>query len=340
MKFNSLKTKFGFTVSITAFILFASIVTYSVISARKKAIENAENKMVLLAEKYAFKIKAEIELAMNISNNLASTFTSLRQSETIKIDRAGMNKLLVKSLNDNPSFFGICTLWEPNAFDNKDSKFANTKGHDSTGRFIPYWTRHNKNKFILEPLVEYTIDGSGVWYLIPKRTKKEIFLGPYNYKVQGKNVFMASSITPILINNEFQGIIGVDITIDFLQKYVKNAKDEIFKSKVNISIIGNNGTYAANTLYPGKIGKNITEYFDNANEQLQLIKEGKIQKYYQNNNLEVQVPIFIGKTITPWQVRISIADNIILADAKKQMWNLIILGLILVLFLYISKYQD
>ena len=329
MKFNSIKTKLTITVSITTIIILASIVSYTVISTKKLAVQSAEREMILLAEEYALKIKGKIEIGKKISNNLAGTLSTLHQDKNSKIDRAGMNKILLNKLKDNPSIFGICTLWEPNAFDNKDSEFKNTKNHDSTGRFIPYWTRH-KNKFVLEPLVEYTIEGKGDWYLLPKRTKNEVFLGPYNYKVLGKDVFMISLVTPILHNNKFKAIVAVDISIDFLQKYAEKAKDKIFNGKGNISIIANNGIYAANTLNPEQNGKNIAEYFKDVKKQLKSIEVGEIQKYYNNNKLEIRVPFAVEKTITPWQVRISIDKNIIFADAQKQMWILIILGSILI----------
>jgi len=334
MKFNSLKTKLAFTVSFISFIVLGAIITYTVILSRKKAIKKAESEMVLLAEKYALKIKSKIETAMQATNNIASIIVSLHQSKTIEIDRSGINEVLKKILSDNPSFFGIGVCWEPNTFDNKDFEFINKKGHDSTGRFIPYWTRTKGNKFILEPLVDYTIKDIGNWYLISKRTKNEVIISPYSYPVQGKNILVVSLISPIVIKKKFQGVVGIDITIGFLQKYAISAKEEMFEKNVNISIIGNNGIYAANTKNAKLIGKNIK----NAKKQIKLIKKGKIQKIINNNNLEVRVPLLIGKTTSTWQIRISIPKNIILIDAKKQMWNLIILGLIMIIFIVVIIY--
>jgi len=330
-KFQSFKSKLAFTISLAAIIVFGAIISYATISSRNQARQNANKEMVLLAEKYALKIEAQIDLAMNTANTLANNFASFKKQEKLEINRNGMNDLLKEVLKNNKSFFGIYTLWEPNSFDGKDSQFVNEKGHDNTGRFIPYWTINEKEEFVLEPLLDYLQDGPGDYYRIPLKTKKEAIIEPFIYPVQGKDVLLTSLVTPILIDNDFYGIAGIDMTVDFIQNYARHAKSEIHDGGVEITIIANNGTYAANTILPERIGKNVNDYYENADNQIKKIKKGK--KYHTNTNdtLTVCVPINIGKTSTPWQVNISVSEKVILAEANTQMRTMIFLGIILLI---------
>ncbi|GIF22073.1 hypothetical protein BJ973_002400 [Actinoplanes tereljensis] len=89
-------------------------------------------------------------------------------------------------------YLGVWTGWEPNAFDGQDSSYRNKTGHDATGRFIPYWYRDGST-ISLAPLTDYTVEGTGDYYLVPKNTKAEKIIEPYTYAVGGKDVLMTAA---------------------------------------------------------------------------------------------------------------------------------------------------
>ncbi len=335
MKFTSLKIKLAITISIAVGIIFSLTIFYSVISNRKIAIENSEREMTLLAKEYALKIEAEIEIGMDASNTMGSVAKSHKTSSNIDFNRAGMNDFLKQVLNDNPSFLGTYTFWETNSFDGKDNEYIGKIGHDETGRFIPYISKGKNNEIIVEAIVGYSENPD--WYSIPKNTKKEAIIEPYIYTIQGKVVIMTSLITPIVVDNVFVGLIGVDFDINFIQHLAIDAKNKIYNGNAEISIIANNGTYAANTKNTEYIGKNISEFNDN--EIISKIKKGKIFKTQNSEILEINVPINIGKTTTAWSVNVSVPKEIIFADTNKQTLILIIIGIIsIILIIFISLY--
>ena len=339
MKFTSLKTKLATTISVAVGIIFSLIILYSVITNRKTAIESSEREITLLAQEYALKIEVEIEQAIDASNTMASIFSSFKNNGDFKPSRIMMNNLLKQVLNDNPNFLATYTLWEINAFDNNDSEYIDKAGHDGTGRFIPYFTRNSKGGFTLEPIVDYTESGAGDYYLIPKETKKEAVIEPYLYPVQGKNVLITSLVAPVLVNNEFVAIAGVDIAVDFIQHLALEAKEEIYNGNAEISIIANNGTYAANTKNVENVGENISELKDSAQLIISKIKKGEIFQTQNSEILEINVPINIGATTTAWSINISIQKNIIFAETNKQILILIIFGIIsIVLIVFVSRY--
>ncbi len=339
---KSIKTKLALTISITVGIILISIILYSTITNRKIAIANTEREMTLLAKEYALKIEAEIEIAMDASNTMASVFASFIKSSDFTPERTMIIHILEEVLNKNANFLGTGTLWETNALDNNDNKYINELGHDETGRFIPYITRNGNGGFVLEPAIDYMQDGPGDYYLIPRKTKEETLIEPYIYPVQGENVLVVTVISPVLVDDNFFAIAAVDISLEFLQHLAEDAKNEIYNGNAEISIIANNGTYAANTENPESIGKNISEFYDNAENIITKIKKSEIFITNENEILQINVPINIGKTTTAWTINVSVPKNIIYADTNKQMYILIIIGLIAIILitliaLYIAK---
>ena len=143
---------------------------------------------------------------------MAQSLTGMK-TQGSQLNRSQVNAMLKQVLVDNPQFVGVYTLWEPNAFDSKDAQYANTPGTDETRRFIPYWTRSG-DEIVLEPLVDYEVEGAGDYYLIPKRTKQDAIIDPYLYPIDGQDVLITSLVVPIVIDGQFYGIAGVDLPFD------------------------------------------------------------------------------------------------------------------------------
>ncbi len=332
MKFKSFKTKLTLSISIAAIVIYGFIITYSVVSSRQAAKENAGSEMLLLAEKYGMEIVAEIEIALDATHTLASAFSALTFDTRENLGRDAINGILKQVLNDNPTFLGVCTLWEPNAFDGKDSSFVGKTGHDETGRLIPYWTRGKDNTFSLQPLEGYTEAGIGDYYFIPKKTLEAALLEPYTYPINGKDVLMTSLVMPIIIDDSFMGINGIDFTIAFIQSLAMKAKAEIYDGNAEVAVLATRGTYAANTMDSLLVGTSIAKTGQaKALLQIAKIERGVTEKIVEDDILTVFAPIWIGKTKTPWQIKVSVSNDIILADANVKMWIMILFGLLLMI---------
>lgn len=320
----------AFYIGIASVIIFSVIISYSVITSRKIAHTNAESELMMLAEKYALKINSQLNGAQLVTENMASTFQSLRTNGTSRINRTDADDILQKMLLDNKQILGTYVAWEPNAYDGKDMQYANKKGSDKTGRFIPYWTINEDKSVSLQPLMDYEVEGIGDYYLVPKKTKKAALINPFIYPINGKDVLMISLITPIVENTEFKGIAGVDIMVDFIQAYAASAKKEIYNGAVDIDIISPAGIYAANTLSPEKIGKNLDEFYDDATVQIKAMKKGKAYLLSNNELVTVYVPFAVNNIEGNWQIRISAPYSTIMAHANQQLGIMIGLGFLLI----------
>lgn len=174
------------------------------------------------AKHYANIIKADLEVPLDEARALSLVFEAFAVNDDITLTRRKANLLLKYLIENQTDFLGTYVAFEPNAYDGYDKNFIGERGHDETGRFIPYWVRDETGEGVMEPLVDYEKEGAGDYYQIPKKTNREAVLDPYNYIVQGKEVLLTSLVVPINDKDgDFIGIAGIDLTLDQLQTFIE-----------------------------------------------------------------------------------------------------------------------
>lgn len=324
MKFRSIKTKLAVATGLCFFVIVSTLITSSSITIRNHVVADAKAKSMKTAQKVSSRIESEIELALDTARTLAHTLSAVKdQNSPLDIDRDQINSILSTVLNENASFLGTYTLWEPNAFDQKDFAYANLPGHDHTGRLIPYWSR-GPNGLTLAPLVNYETVGAGDYYQIPKRLKSEALIEPYLYPVQGEDVYITSLVVPIVRDGKFYGIAGVDIRLSAIQKIVETVG--LFEGQKRLCVFSHEGKIVAASHNAELQGKNIAFVHKDWKDHLGYIKGGASTFEEDEGGFVALTPINIGETQTPWAVNLDIPRAAITAGASHQMWFSILVG--------------
>ena len=135
--------------------------------------------------------------------------------------RSEVLAILSTVLLANDTLVGAWTVWEPDAFDGRDSEFANTPFHDETGRFVPYVFREGTG-FGVEALSGYDDPVAGDFYMGARNSGRAHATDPYVYTVGGRNIHIFSLAIPILIDGRVVGAVGVDISLEDISR-VMNA---------------------------------------------------------------------------------------------------------------------
>ncbi|MHB9094136.1 MAG: methyl-accepting chemotaxis protein [Eubacteriales bacterium] len=195
-----------------------------------------------LSEGLSAQVKGSLDATMAVPRTLAETIEADINGSRV-MTRNDVIRILRNVLDANPNILATYVGFEPNSFDGQDGKFINTKGHDATGRFVPYLNKLT-GSVVLDPLVDYDKEGAGDYYLLPKKSGKECLIEPYLYQ----GVLMTSLVVPIKdLNGKFLGIAGVDIGLKDLDSMI--AKIKVLNTG-NAYLISNNGTYLS---YPNKV---------------------------------------------------------------------------------------
>ena len=249
------------------------------------------------------------------------------------LSREDVVQILDEWLADNDMYLGVYTGWEKNAFDGMDSKYANGKYHDETGRFVPYILRSG-NEVVIEPLVGYNTDA---YYQEPKSTRKEIITNPYEYVANGETINLVSMVVPIIYEGEFLGIVGVDIKMDQLQSLADDTK--LFDSGY-IAVISSDATVVAH-INRDIINTNATDYFD-AKLEADIKRSIENGTVFATDNVSagtgvkshvVFVSAQVGNSGTNWSVMTSVPLSELSSDTTRGITTGIILAVAFVLFI-------
>ena len=211
MKLQNLSLRKKIIFSITgAVILFLGIFIFLTIFTVSKQVETEQYKMLReTAKHYANKINSDMIAKKTMAQSMAIFMSNYNR------DTANRNEIinvLQDWIKKDENLVGTFIGYEPDAFDGNDKTFMNEAGHDETGRFIPSWYRYGQN-IDLFPLVDYEKSN---WYTEPRRTKKDYINQAQLYE----NILLMGYISPIIKNNKFIGIAGVDVKLDYVDKLV------------------------------------------------------------------------------------------------------------------------
>ncbi len=328
-KYHSVKSKVSYIVALGIGITVIVLVAFSVYWFRSYSIKSSTELAKSKAIEYAGIIKNTFELPFDNARASAEMFAAIKNKDNpIEISRDEAEEMAKKVLLSHESFLGYTLMWEPNAFDGLDTNFVNKPKTDQSGRFISYLTKMEGNKIDISALTAYETAEIGPWYWVPKQSMKEMINGPVMYPIQGENVFMISFMCPIICDNQFYGVTGIDISINYLQDMVKKAN--LFGGKAKITIIASDGMIAASSESDSLPGKNITENNPDGVNLLTEITEGKEFVHTRIDMLEISEPIRIGFTDKPWQVKVSVPIGEITDEANKLMLVLLVIGAILI----------
>lgn len=326
----SIRTKItvwvGFCIGLVALVLIG----YSVVTLRQMAIENATREATSLAATESELVQNQLNLPLYTARAVAQFLSTTKDpGNPISLSRDQVNGMLRTLLVNNPSFLGTYTLWEPNEFDGQDAIYAGAVGHDATGRFIPYWVRGDDGIIHVEALAQYETPGVGDWYLLPRSTKKEITLAPLIYQIQGEDVVMASFVIPIIQDQKFYGIAGVDAPIRFVQQIVDNVN--LYDGTTNAVLFSDTGTLIAVRQQPELTNQPASLIYPDFEEIQPQLGSAFTRLSADGKYLEIFSPIDIGDTGTHWVVGLIIPFEKITAPATAAAIRQVTIGSALIL---------
>lgn len=178
-------------------------------------ITDATEKLGVLAQEeaasdtvaYANHYDGDMQAYISSAETLATTMENYDSG-----NRDEVNSIVRELLVTTPGVLGTYVAFEPNAFDGKDTEYANAVGHDPTGKFAPYWNTLS-GPIVLDPVIDYE---SSDYYQIPKKLQQSVVIEPFLYD----GVLMVSYISPIMRDGKFVGISGMDASLNSIDAEV------------------------------------------------------------------------------------------------------------------------
>lgn len=257
----TVKQKIVLRTSMAVFIILSLLVTYIAIKAKT----DQTNEIISKGEEIVSKIAGDLAANNNISRQITKDIVSMQISGGFG-KRAETSAYLQNIAQTNPLILGSYVAYESNA-DGLDEQWAGAPGCDADGRFSPYWNRM-AGSLLLDSIVDIDISD---FYTIPKTTRAEAIMEPFSYE----GILMTSYTMPIIINDKFAGIAGVDRSLDSIQASLKEYKP--YESSQFV-VISSSGLFIA-APDDNALGKNINDNEKTANvfKSVLNLSEAKFQ---------------------------------------------------------------
>ena len=261
-----------------------------------------------VAQKYAAAAFEKLRLAEAAAKTLSSTLAELR---TINADRTTMNHVIKSVTRSSRDFFGVWALWEPDAFDGRDSEYiGNDVLGNNQGRANAYWLWHNN---------ELSYDISENWdnenyYALPKNTGKLILINPYRDMDTVDHTLMTTIAMPIEVKNELVGVAGVDISMEFIQKMIGLVRP--LETGYAMLITGS-GVILAGHSQDAK-GDSFPQVSADTLAQMRMGESfmvSEVSPFDGSNVLSFYLPVKLESFESPWFFSVSIPKDKVLSDS-------------------------
>lgn len=331
-----MKIKLGLKNKMQLFLISLSVAIYAVaigyisVNAKKAAYTDSIELVKANAEKFALNIQSDMNEYMSVVRTLAKAFNVYTE-----MPREEWDALFIKMYDyvyrDNPDFYKLWDSWELNKIDPEWDK--------PTGRIANVFSRINGSVYQKQDL--RSMDGDPEVYAYIKSHAKELVLPIYFdvFTDDEEDVkLMTSFVTPILINSEYHGMVGIDLILEKFQEMVEEINLEQFPGSFAF-LLSQEGKYAGHPTtellnqvaqFKLKEGEkfNLTDAISNG-EKFSLLTLDENDK----THFISFAPINIGRCDTPWYLGVSVPINSIMAQADRNFMISILVGLIGVLLL-------
>jgi len=278
---------------------------------------------------YGNKVASYINTAYQLPMTVASILQQSISKDQLPLARVQVNSLIQAHLAANTNVSSFYTQFESNGFDGNDSAYLDSDADYNamkTGSLEIYWVRNRQQK-----LIQYRIEDSdekyadalnefGVreaeWYLCARDNKKPCAMEPYMYEIdEGYEELMTSLTAPILINNEFKGLVGVDVNLPKFQQLTEELSKSLFNGAAKVTLLSESGLIVGSSHYSQHTARPLKEALPaQAQSYLQLTDK--------NDLLETESLFVVSKDIqiiasnNRWQFIIELPKKVAMARAQ------------------------
>ena len=227
------KIRLGFRGSLVVWIAvitsigFLSMVAGLSLLIRKELSSSSFSASEIAGKGYAAEVAGELDDGLMAAEQLAIVAGALSGLGTSREDATSF---LEHFIDSNTDFGGAWFIFEPDAFDGRDSEYAaggakdgTTRGVAGDGRFVPYWNRFS-GSLALEECVDYEGGPASAYYTTPLSSGVPYVTEPTSYVIAGKDTVVISFCAPIMLEGKAVGVAGLDYSLESINAFVATIK--------------------------------------------------------------------------------------------------------------------
>ncbi len=318
----TLKQKLILSTLVTIIITFTVSYSYILINLKTKNKKDSEQIVKSQARLHASNIASLINVDLGVARGMASVmydYENLNASEKRKL----YDNMMRNTLDMNESY--ICTWYSWQL-----SEFSQTWG-SQPGRIIGAYIRTDDE--ILEAFDSLDVGGienrnNYHWIM---DNKQETLFEPYHDRTIG--LYETTVAVPIVKNDEFIGLVGIDLDLNYFQNLVSAIKP--YETGYAF-LISNKGKYVyhPDSSVIGYTFAEINAEDDSIHEISKTLEQGNEFELYATHSethgdiFVFFTPVKIGNTSTPWSLGILVYMDQVMAEANIITRNTLFAGII------------
>lgn len=329
-KLRNLSTKTSILLPVIAVLVAGIAIMVVIIGSVSSSTANDLSDRLVSARvnEYANKFEALCMDTYGMTVSLAPVIRNIGESSENPREEAV--SVLTSMLEANDDLIGIWTVWEPDAFDGMDSKYAGTQNHDSTGRFIPFVYRDG-NTYSIGSIPDYE---DGDFYQGARKSGKPYITDPYECNFNGNTIIVYTITVPVIKDGRVAGAVGIDISLSNIVNVMNNGSilDEGY-----LYVLSPNGTIAThrNTdlILNSYDSTWLKDYKTEINSILTNGGSFAVKAYSDQMNDDVRFlasGVMIGDTGRYWIVCGLVPERIVTASSNRLIMIVVIIGVLLI----------
>jgi methyl-accepting chemotaxis protein len=276
------------------------------------------------AEIAGYEIKTILSSQLGVARGLAQGFM---EYQNIPMDERMhiYNAMIKRVASENEDYIGVWHCWE---YQYMDENWGDKPGRHS----VSYYRENNQIKKKSEDRDMGGVVNRTGYHRI-KDSKIEAIMEPYwcTYNTTNNEQILETTLAvPILSNDEFAGLVGIDLSLATFPKFMASIKPFDGSEAFLISEKGMIAGHESKDL----LGVNFAETFEDLakqhqiNDQLSAHEAFLIQGSFRDqNSLLYFHPLFIGEASSPWYVVLTAPEKVLHAQANQSVWISILLGI-------------
>ncbi|MEI6049886.1 MAG: ATP-binding protein [Bacteroidota bacterium] len=196
-------------VFVSIMVIFVLIFHYTLRITREIVVKNLKSNAEYLTVSTVSKIEKVLSSIQRVPDNFARVF------QLNEFDEVTLNRLLRMMVENNREITGACLAFEP-FYKNRSEKFYS----------FYYYRKDDKIEFMNLGNDRYDYFYMD-WYQIPRELGKALWSEPY-FDAGGADMVLSTYSVPLYFEKdrkkEFVGILTIDLSLDWLQRYVNEIK--------------------------------------------------------------------------------------------------------------------
>jgi methyl-accepting chemotaxis protein len=303
---------------ITLILLVTAVAGVSVVlivRARTLQTNAAFSNLEELTGRYSTLMQNRYENYLSVAKTVADIMSSFG-GVPAEARRIYYDNTILSIMESNPNFMGIFSLWKPNTIDGNDAAFVNDPGTDSTGRYMPWYSRRTGvlERRSLSEYEQYNDVNANMDSVDP------VLSAPYWSTLAGKPIFAIRLCYPIVSDH---GIVGrVGIMVDLTQSSDTISQIQPYGSGRAV-MYATDGTITAH-YNPAMVGKKISDTDSVSilgqqavNDTLETLRSGRPNSGYNNGRIFESYPFYVGGVKNAWTILTSVPEEDVLAAVNQ-----------------------